>query len=170
MSDAVLDAGPLIHLAELGALDIFDDLEKLRVPNAVWDEVKNHRSDALKYFGKRLERVSVPTPSPELQTLAQALSLDLGEIQALALMDLYPRAWFLTDDAAARLAAEERGYQVHGTIGMLIRSVRRGQKKPHEILNLLRAIPKRSTLFIRPSLLDSIIQRLEAEWSKTDSR
>lgn len=66
MSDAVLDAGPLIHLAELGALDIFDDLEKLRVPNVVWDEVKIHRSDALKYFGKWLERVSVPTPSPEL--------------------------------------------------------------------------------------------------------
>lgn len=163
--EAILDAGPLIHLAELEALYALDDLA-LRVPDAVWEEVSNRQPHALKYLGKRLQRDSSSPQSPELQTLAQALSLDRGEIEALGLMETNPRAWFLTDDAAARLAAEQHGYQVHGTIGLLIRCVRRNQKTPSQILELLRAIPDRSTLFIRPSLLEAIIQQLEQEWSK----
>lgn len=33
--EAVLDAGPLIHLAELDALDALSDFD-LRVPDAIW--------------------------------------------------------------------------------------------------------------------------------------
>jgi hypothetical protein len=56
---------------------------------------------------------------------------------------------------------------VHGTIGLLIRSVRRGIHPPKEILELLRALPKRSSSFIRPQLLAEIIGQLETEWVKT---
>jgi predicted nucleic acid-binding protein len=170
MTEAVVDAGPLIHLAELNALDVLHDLTKSFVPNAVWEEVENYQPNALKSLGKRLERVSVAEPSPDLQTLAQALSLDRGEVEALAFLETHSEAWFLTDDAAARLTAEQRGYQVHGTIGMLIRSVRRGQKEPRQVLTLLHDIPKRSTLFIRPGLLDTIISRLETEWLEENPR
>lgn len=83
-------------------------------------------------------------------------------------MESYPNAWFLTDDAAARLAAEQRGYQVHGTIGILIRSVRRRQRKPEQVLALLRVLPMRSTLHVRPGLLDAIVERLEKEWFRKD--
>ena len=76
-------------------------------------------------------------------------------------------AVFLTDDAAARLVAEQRGYRVHGTVGLLVRSVRRGKREPNEILGLLRALPERSSLFIRPKLLVEIIAQLEKEWAKT---
>jgi len=164
--EVVLDAGPLIHLAELDALDALDDLD-LRVPDAVWAEVVSRQSRGLENMGDKLQRVSLPSLSPELQTLAQALSLDRGEIEALGLMEMYPRAWFLTDDAAARLVAEQHGYQVHGTIGLLIRTARRGQRTPRQVLEILRAIPKRSTLFIRPDFLNSIIQQLEHEWLQT---
>ncbi|MBI5652277.1 MAG: DUF3368 domain-containing protein [Chloroflexi bacterium] len=81
-------------------------------------------------------------------------------------MELYPRALFLTDDAAARLAAEQRGYAVHGTIGLLIRAVRRGLRSAPEILSLLRVLPQRSTLHLRSSLLNAILARLENEWTK----
>ncbi len=56
---------------------------------------------------------------------------------------------------------------MHGTIGLLIRSVRRGTHPPKEILELLRALPKRSSLFIRHQLLAEIISQLETEWVKT---
>ena len=166
--EAVLDAGPLIHLAELDALDALDDLI-LRIPNTVWEEVANRQPRALEYLRDRLHRVSVK-PSTELQTLAQALSLDRGEVEALSLMEIYPSAWFLTDDAAARLAAEQRGYPTHETIGLLIRMVRCKRRTPQQILDLLRAIPKRSTLYIRLDLLNAIIQRLEQEWLQNTPR
>jgi len=164
MSEAVLDAGPLIHLAELDALDVLRDLEILRVPDAVWDEVARHHPQALHQAELRLQRETVSALSSELQTWAHTLSLDQGELESLSLMESHPNAIFLTDDAAARLAAEQRGYRVHGTIGLLIRSVRRGLRKPDTILALLHDLPERSTLFIRRDLLAKTIAQLKQEW------
>ena len=49
MSEAVLDAGPLIHLAELEALDTLIDFSALFVPMAVQEEVECHQPNALKH-------------------------------------------------------------------------------------------------------------------------
>ena len=40
---AVLDAGPLIHLDELGCLNLLNDLKVLLVPQAVLEEALRHR-------------------------------------------------------------------------------------------------------------------------------
>lgn len=167
MSKAVLDAGPLIHLAELKALDVLLDFETLLLPKKVGNEVASHHRSALKYPGLKLTRVKAPAISTDLMILAQAFSLDQGEIEALALMELLPTLIFLTDDAAARLAAEQRGYKSHGTVGLLIRSVRIGRRTPNNVLELLRDISSRSTLHIRPALMNEIIQRLEREWKRS---
>ncbi|MBI3152132.1 MAG: DUF3368 domain-containing protein [Chloroflexi bacterium] len=76
----------------------------------------------------------------------------------------YPDALFLTDDSAARLVAEEFGYKVHGTLGLLVRAVRKGHRSPKEILAVLRDLQKKSSLHIRSSLLSDVIRKLEEEW------
>ena len=91
------------------------------------------------------------------------MSLDPGELEALSLMDNSPAALFLTDDAAARLAAQSLGYRVHGTIGILLRSIRRNRFSLSEVIERLLAIPLKSSLHIRPSLLNGIIERLQKE-------
>ena len=48
--------------------------------------------------------------------------LDAGETEALALMKEDSDAIFLTDDASARPAAKQMGFEVRGTIGILARS------------------------------------------------
>ena len=63
---------------------------------------------------------SVVPSNETLLTMCRIFSLDAGEIEALALMEQVPQAMFLTDDAAARLVAEQMAYNVHGTIGILI--------------------------------------------------
>ena len=40
---AVLDAGPLIHLDELGRLNLLNDFKELLVPLTVLDEALKHR-------------------------------------------------------------------------------------------------------------------------------
>ncbi len=72
---------------------------------------------------------------------------------------------FLTDDASARLVAEQMGFKVHGTIGILIRSTRRGQRKPEEVVSILTEIPSKSTLYIKPSLLEEIILMIKSEFN-----
>lgn len=48
----------------------------------------------------------------------------------------------------------------HGTLGILIRAVRRRQLHKLLVLELLPQIPQRSSLHIRPGLLTEIIRQI----------
>lgn len=81
-------------------------------------------------------------------------------------MQQHPEALFLTDDAAARFAAVQLGFRVHGTIGMLVRAVRTKQLGAEDVLSLLVQIPKRSTLFVQSALLAEMIEDFKKELGK----
>ena len=164
-SKAICDAGPLIHLDELNCLDLLADFNTVLVPDSVWQEVAQHRPDALINPALELTRVETLLPDEAgFKTLIQALSLDAGEQAALALMRQHPEAILLTDDAAARLAAEQLGVRAYGTLGVLLRAIRRDQRTPEEVLALLHVMPQQSTLYIRPDLLSAIIDRVREEF------
>ena len=98
----------------------------------------------------------------KLGELAQAFSLAAGEVESLLVMAGMPHAILLTDDAAARLVAQQLGYKVHGTIGVVVRALRREQRSKRQVLNLLNAIPRRTTLHISRSLRGSVIDEVRA--------
>ncbi|HEX4956239.1 MAG TPA: DNA-binding protein [Thermoanaerobaculia bacterium] len=162
LSGVVCDAGPLLHLDELGCSDLLEDLRPVLVPQAVWAEVERLRPQALTPV---LEEVSHAVALPaEIEAVLRGLSLHEGERQALRWIAANPTLTLLTDDAAARLAAKALGWRVHGTVGILLRAARRGQREPSAILEILRAIPHRSTLHIKPSLLSEIIAEAARSW------
>lgn len=92
--------------------------------------------------------------------------LHLDELGSLNLLADFrnPQALFLTDDAAARLAAKHLGYRVHGSIGILLRAIRRGQLTAAQAISCLHAIPQHSSLHISPVLLQEIISRVKQEY------
>jgi predicted nucleic acid-binding protein len=162
----VCDAGPAIHLDELGCLELLKDFQEILLPNTVWEEVNRYRPAALNKANLPfVQRPGKPPSSEPLLTLCKVFSLDAGEIEALALMEQRPQAIFLTDDAAARLVAIQMGFNVHGTIGILVRSIRRGQKSPKEVLDILKDIPLQTTLYIRHSLLQEIQLKIKSEFN-----
>lgn len=157
----VCDAGPLIHLDEIGVLDLLEDFDRVFLPGTVWNEVHRHRPAALAHPSLVIERLEPVLPAPpELETLAQVLSLHSGEWEALRLILEHP-GLLLTDDTAARLAATSLGIRVHGTIGILIRAIRRNQRTKPQVLALLRSLPASSTLHLKRSLLDTVIREVE---------
>ena len=161
----VCDAGPLIHLDELDILFLLTDFEEVLVPRAVWTEVARHRkealSDSLVKFRKSTEQL---VPSNVLSAMARAFSLDLGEIEALALVEKYQDCIFFTDDAAARLVADRMGFRVHGTIGLIVRAIRRNQLSPEKVVEILSALPEKSTLYIKADLLNNVITRIKKKF------
>jgi predicted nucleic acid-binding protein len=46
--------------------------------------------------------------------------LEAGEAEAIALARQLSAAWFLTDDAAARVFAAALGLEVHGSLGVVL--------------------------------------------------
>ena len=92
-------------------------------------------------------------------------TLHHGECKALSFCLANDIGTFLTDDTAARLAAKNLNGKARGTLGLLIRAVRHDLRSIDEVLDLLAAIPKKSSLHIRPQLLSDVIKLVKAEWS-----
>jgi len=161
---AVLDAGPLIHLDELGRLNLLSDFKELLVPQAVLEEALLHRPDMKLAVLSNVEIISEPPPLPaDLLKLADELALHAGERAALAVLKARGGQFLLSDDAAARSVALAAGFQTHGTVGLILRSHRRGQISKPEMLQLLRELPARTTLHIHKDFLAVIVARAEAE-------
>lgn len=157
----ICDAGPLIHLDELGVVWLLNDFSVVMVPEQVWQEVAKHRPILWETSALSYQRIKVDISKlPTFQALVRTFSLDLGEQAALSLMQSQPDAIFLTDDAAARLAATTLGLRVHGTIGILLRALRRQQLTQAQVLEILTNVPTQSTLHIKANLLQEIIDRL----------
>lgn len=164
-SKVICDAGPIIHLDEINCLNLLNSFEEIILPLSVEREIAVYRPSALAGSSLNVRTQSESLDIGEkLLVLCQIFSLDAGETEALILMESNPNAIFLTDDAAARLVAEQMRFKVHGTIGIIIRSIRRGQKKPEEVLQILEDLPKKSSLYIKHSLLNEILQKVKQEF------
>ncbi|MEX0804467.1 MAG: DNA-binding protein [Candidatus Binatia bacterium] len=158
----VCDAGPLIHLDEVAGMELLADFSQVLVPLTVWEEVTKHRPNALTHTTVRFHKVT-PTKalSAELDALSRLLGLHRGEQEALQVAQTQSGCLVLTDDTAARLVARNLGLAAHGTIGVLLRAIRRKQKTKGEVVALLRSLPTVSTLHVRAALLEDIIREVE---------
>jgi predicted nucleic acid-binding protein len=158
----VCDAGPLIHLDELGCLDLLADFPTVLVPTEVWREVQRYRPSALGQSLVSLRQVKPTQPiPPALAAMARLLALHAGEMEALRVALEHVPALLLTDDTAARLAARNLSIRAHGTLGILLRAIRRGQRSKEALLEVLNELPQRSSLHLRRSLLDQVICEAE---------
>lgn len=157
----IADAGPVIHLDELGCIELLADFGTVIIPETVWQEVERHRPMALKSAGDWLVRQSPKQYSFVVSALTPLYSLHAGEQEALHLCTEFANCLLLTDDTAARLAAKSLGIAAHGTLGLLIRAIRRQCLSKAEVLALLHAIPNQTTLHVRPALLREVISEVE---------
>jgi predicted nucleic acid-binding protein len=123
----VLDAGPIIHLDEIGCLNLLSDFDEPLVPESVWNAVEHHRPSALHKTVVSLIKKHVGTEkTAQVHILSNAFNLYAGEKEALSLCIQQPSSIFLTDDTAARLAAKSL-YQVSWHYRY---SVKSDKKKP----------------------------------------
>jgi predicted nucleic acid-binding protein len=66
----------------------------------------------------------------------------------------------LTNDTAARIVAQHLSIRVHGTLGVLLRAIRRCQRSAGHVEKVLRSIPEHSSLHIKPALLEEVIEQV----------
>jgi predicted nucleic acid-binding protein len=149
----VCDTGPLLHLQEAGALDLLPAAGRIAIPPAVHAELAAH--DPF-WKERRPEWISVEQLDPAFAQRAarwtQAGLLDVGESEALSLAIQLTAGWFLTDDAAARLLAQQQGVEVHGSLGIVLWAAATGQLSSSEAEARLEALA-RSSLWISARVL-----------------
>jgi predicted nucleic acid-binding protein len=101
-----------------------------------------------------------PPADAALAALCRAFALDAGERECFAVLATLDSPLFFTDDAAARLVGTQLGYRVHGTIGLVVRAIRTGQRTREEVLAIFDELPRRSTLYIQRSLLNEVQEKI----------
>ena len=158
---AVLDAGPLIHLDELGSLNLLAGYREVLLPEIVEQEARKHRPAIAIDAIPGLVRVS-PQPAAEesMFELAARFGLHAGELAAIAVLKEHHGDCLLSDDAAARAMAEAVGFQVRGTVGLILRGWQRKQISKAAAQDLLKALPAKSTLHLRPGFLARVLDEL----------
>jgi predicted nucleic acid-binding protein len=148
------DTGPLLHLREAGCLDLLKPAGRVLIPPAVQTELMDNDPSWEK---GRPRWIEVRTLDPEFLGKAarwlQAGLLDPGEAEAVSLALQLGADWLLTDDAAARLIAQQQGLEVHGSLGVILWAAAVGNLQHPEADGALEAL-SRSSLWISARVLE----------------
>lgn len=152
---AVADTGPLIHLAEIDALELLETIDELLIPNTVYEELT---AGGLPTGFASLETVQVPADTQSIGNHQR--ELDSGETAALAIANTRD-AILLTDDLAARDAATSLGVEVHGSIGIIARGYAEGYLNQAEAAELMRALQHETSLFLTDAVVEQGIALLK---------
>ena len=150
----VCDTGPLLHLSEIGRIDLLSSMGDVVIPDAVFDELDSH------FPGWGLNkpgwiRIGALDPAAAAQAIAWEASgiLHTGEAESLALARLPKCDWYLTDDAAVRIFASSLGLEVHGTIGVVLWAAANRAITRLETESLLDQLAGESSLWVSPRVV-----------------
>lgn len=162
---AVTNAGPLIHLSWIDALNLLPILfEEVLAPAAVRDEVLRANSDVpgvpVLRAAFRSDWLRVRTVADGAAVTLLSAELDLGESEAIVLMREASVDLLLLDDRRARQLAARDGLPITGTIGILRTARSRGLIPA--VTQFLEELRRRG--FRVSAQLIEQIQREEATW------
>ncbi|HEX7185307.1 MAG TPA: hypothetical protein VF756_26015 [Thermoanaerobaculia bacterium] len=161
MKIVVCDTGPILHLREAESLSILQAAGSIHIPLAVDAEMA--RLDRL-WADERPAWIQTTSLDPahlnDARSWLQAGLLDPGEAQALALAAQIGADWLLTDDAAARTLAQHQGFEVHGSVGLILWAATEGHLDRSEGERALEALA-RSSLWISARVLSEARSALE---------
>ena len=150
---AVSDAGPIIHLAEIGSLELLETFDTLLVPETVYEEVDaggvpDQLSDLQYEFVEADERQVGTEELDAGERVAIAVAIDRGLV-------------LLTDDLAARDAAADAGVEVRGSIGIIALGYARGVIDRAEAGSRMRSLQRETSLFVTDAVVERGIELLD---------
>ncbi|WP_227377895.1 nucleic acid-binding protein [Haladaptatus halobius] len=152
---AVADTGPLIHLAEIDALDLLTAIDELLIPETVYAELEEGGVPP-EFSNLEWERIEVAQP------VERGAELDAGERAALAVALERDEIVFLTDDLAAREFAQDQNIEVHGLIGLIALAYHRDVVPSDDAASLMRALQAETSLFITDAIVERGIKLLQS--------
>jgi predicted nucleic acid-binding protein len=160
---AVSDAGPLIHLAQIGDLQLLDVFSSVHIPDAVWMEtVTAGRVDGTELTAAAtIRRHAIDDAA--LRRFVQEFgpfSLHQGETEALLLCRQLDSPLLLADDLAAREAAWRQGVRPVGSLGIVVRVYHRGRISLAGAENCIQRLYDVSSLFVAKAIADLAMEQL----------
>jgi predicted nucleic acid-binding protein len=149
------DAGPLLHLHEIGRTGCFSIFGKIFVPGPVIEEINDKTIIDCVRRKKRFEVFLVREKEKvSIEYAAIRYSLSIADSSVIQCTRAQGLTTVLTDDLGLREVARGRGLAPVGSIGILLRSCREKVLSKQETLSSLDDLLAKSSLFITPVLIN----------------
>lgn len=122
----VSNTTPIISFLKINRMDILNKIfEQVIIPQAVYDEVtaKHLLSDEVNLF-LQCDFIKTKPVKNEfaVNLLRKQLGLDLGESEAIVLAKDLDASYLLIDELKGRRIAEQSGFNIAGTVGIIIKA------------------------------------------------
>lgn len=163
VSDVVADAGPIIHLSEIGCLTHLRVFDTLHIPDAVWSETVGQdripQEDLLEMSTVRRHTLS----RSEVARFIQENGLEHlhdGERECLYLCRQMGMPVLLTDDLSVREAAKRLGLTPVGSLGIVIKAYHLRRISLADAKRHLADLYDVSSLFVTRAIVELAIERL----------
>ena len=161
----VVDAGPLIHLAEISCLKFLNIFDALHIPEAVWLETvaQGRLSHSELSTLQSIQRHS-PLSSEVEQFVKEnrLLHLHAGEQECLFVCLSQGISMLLTDDMAVRAAAKQLKILPVGSLGIVVSAFKRGELTLQEAERFIADLYDTSSLFVTRAIAELAIEQLRA--------
>lgn len=155
---AVSNTGPLLHLAEIDLVKALNVFSHILIPHEVEHELRKNK---IVLPSKIKVRALENGFKDKSKLFINQYDLDLGEAEAIALA-LQERAdYFLTDDLDARQVAKDFSLEIHGSIGIILRSFREKIISREVALEKMRELKSKSSLFVTQDLINEVIKVIQ---------
>lgn len=122
MRKIVVNSTPLIILSKIGELEILKNLyEEIIIPQAVFDEV-TQKNDAAREQILNADWIKISEIENQSHKKMYQAKLHDGEVEVMILAREISADLLIIDDQAAKKTAKFLGFQVTGTLGVLLKA------------------------------------------------
>lgn len=162
MKVVVTDTGPLLHLYQVGAIDLIASLGEIQMTPQVWSELQRHAPSLRQTGFPSWLRLIKPSANANRQAVEwlQADLLHIGEAEALAYAKEIGADLFLSDDTAARTIGQSLGLQVRGSLGVILYLAATGVLSRDKAAKVLNDLEHHSTLWMSAKVRNAAQQAL----------
>ena len=140
----ISNASPLIYLSKINKLDLLKKLfEEIVIPEEVYEEVVIKGKEKGFLDAYKVEKavednwIKIKENKIERELEKFAPEIDLGEIAVICLAKKMKPSLILLDDASARTIAESLGFNVKGTLYIILKAYKRRIITKKEAKNLI---------------------------------
>ncbi len=156
---AVADAGPLIHLSEIGGHTLLHVFNAIHIPHAVWLETGKHS----KNISENIRLTSHNLPKAQVSGFVNEEGLEKlhsGEMECLYLCKQLNLSILLTDDLAVRNAAKSLQITPVGSLGIVIKAYKNDKITLAEAECYINDLYDISSLFVTRTIVELVIKEL----------
>lgn len=153
-------ADVIIHLSKLEKLSLLQSLyTEVAVPEYVKSEILNKNNAEIQSAIDSFLKVFA-TDENKAKAIAQEHGIHIGEAHVKILGENLHASLFLSNERKVRKAAKEEGFVVAGTIGIILKAIKRGIIEKSEAIILLEKM-KSKDFRIHPDILQKAIMTIK---------